>query len=545
MLREWIFLTVLLLAQAALLVHQAWVTGVTVDEPAHVLSASLYWKGNDILRPRDMPPAIKIAAGMMPVVRKLPVPYHKPAWKNLDEWNLAQDLVELLPPARLHRTFFQARLPLILFPLLTCAVIFTWGRALFGFVPAAVAATLFAFEPTALGHGALVKNDHAAALGYLLFWFQAWRYWRDPSTRNVLLLALAMSAAIFAKLSLLILLPAGTLILLLRGARWRVFLAPAVVYLCTLAGSWFDTGPLPAARFAEIAADSRPPAWVHAGAWLFQFIPTPMLMFEGVVSLSQSHAAGNPVYLLGSKYPQGSPWYFLVAWAVKSPEALQILLIAGIAAAFLLARRKELNALPFLLAPPVIYITGASMVSMQLGFRLILPALPFAVLLCAAAFRYLEQHRARFALYALLAWFLSATAWNYCALIGYFNLWAGGRSNGLTYLADSNIDWGQDLRALRHWYDAAKPSGLKLFYFGNDSPASYFADSEITRLAPPWSPGLVKSDRFEPQPGYYAVSANLIPGHMFEDRFRGYFAAFRKMTPVHRAGSSIYIYKVN
>jgi hypothetical protein len=37
--------------------------------------------------------------------------------------------------------------------------------------------------------------------------------------------------------------------------------------------------------------------------------------------------------------------------------------------------------------------------------------------------------------------------------LGYFNELAGGPSGGWRYLVDSNLDWGQDLRALKQWMD--------------------------------------------------------------------------------------------
>jgi hypothetical protein len=83
---EKVCLTLLLAALAAALLYQAWQVGVTVDEPAHLLSAFLYWRGEDTLRPRDMPPLIKMAGGWAPTITGLPLPVDHPSWKERDEW---------------------------------------------------------------------------------------------------------------------------------------------------------------------------------------------------------------------------------------------------------------------------------------------------------------------------------------------------------------------------------------------------------------------------------------------------------------------------
>jgi hypothetical protein len=63
-------------------------------------------------------------------------------------------------------------------------------------------------------------------------------------------------------------------------------------------------------------------------------------------------------------------------------------------------------------------------------------------------------------------------------------------------------------------------------------------------MAPPWSESQAQGLVFQPEPGYYAISANLLPGHAFSPKFKDYFRVFRSMEPVHRAGFSIFIYKI-
>ena len=59
------------------------------------------------------------------------------------------------------------------------------------------------------------------------------------------------------------------------------------------------------------------------------------------------------------------------------------------------------------------------------------------------------------------------------ASISFFNLAAGGPNAGFRYLADSNLDWGQGLIALREYEQKHPEETLRLAYFGSVDPALY------------------------------------------------------------------------
>jgi hypothetical protein len=62
------------------------------------------------------------------------------------------------------------------------------------------------------------------------------------------------------------------------------------------------------------------------------------------------------------------------------------------------------------------------------------------------------RHR-RWVVIALCAWYGGSVLRVHPQYLGYFNELAGGPSGGWRYLVDSNLDWGQDLRALKQWMD--------------------------------------------------------------------------------------------
>src|SRR5205823_15135141 len=62
-------------------------------------------------------------------------------------------------------------------------------------------------------------------------------------------------------------------------------------------------------------------------------------------------------------------------------------------------------------------------------------------------------------------------AWpNYLA---FFNLPSGGARGGIKLLADSNLDWGQDLIALANWRKAHNDKPLYPSYFATPDPEYY------------------------------------------------------------------------
>lgn len=551
---QWVALLFISGALIAALVWQAYHIGITADEPSHLVSASLYWKGKDILLPRDMPPLIKIMAGLAPPTTQIPIPYHKQAWKQRSEWQVGMEVMLNLTKPAIQPLFFQARLPMIVFPLLTTWIVFLWGRALFSPLAGIAAAFLFAFEPTSLAHGALVKNDHAATFGYVLFWFAAWRYWKHPAWFEFTVVVLATALAVMAKLSLLILLLIAPALIVIRewtfGSSRRLVCARPVllllaVYAVMLATSWFDIRVLHVSDFNQLAKRNFP-GWLPMVAAPFRFIPMPFLYWEGVLSLLSSHSDGSPVYLFGRVFPHGTPLYFLIAFALKAPLALQILLLVGLVSLGIAvsSRRVPWRDAAFLLLPLLLYIGCASLVSMQLGFRLILPALPFAALLCVSLFLLCRTWQRTIPFLLLVSAVGVTTARNIDTLIGYYNEWAGSREWATYYLANSNVDWGQDLPALNRWYRQTKPGRIRLFYFGMDNSDRFFTENELERMPTPWNMELIKGNRYQPESGYYAVSVNQLRGQFFPEGYRDYLAAFRAMRPVDYAGASIFIYRV-
>jgi hypothetical protein len=198
----------------------------------------------------------------------------------------------------------------------------------------------------------------------------------------------------------------------------------------------------------------------------------------------------------------------------------------------------------FWLLPGGLYIGLASLCAFQYGVRLILPALPFGLFLCGAGVQALWRRHWHWAP-ALAVALLAVTSLRvYPYGISFFNTWSGGPEAGLHYLTDSNLDWGQDLPRLSAYLRESGVRGIHVGYFGPSFIWSYVDDRQVSVLPLPFTPELIESNPLKVEPGYYAISASLLTGHLWEPQYRDYLKPFRDREPVARIGYSIYLYRI-
>ena len=140
-----------------------------------------------------------------------------------------------------------------------------------------------------------------------------------------------------------------------------------------------------------------------------------------------------------------------------------------------------------------------------------------------------------------MAWYAVSVLHVHPRYLGYFNELAGGPSQGWRYLVDSNVDWGQDLKALKAWTDAHDVKHLKLSYFGTADPVYYRIPCEmLPSKMHPDPPRIVR----DVQAGeLVAVSVTNLHGVYFEGGERRLMHRLRALTPIDRVGYSIFIYR--
>jgi hypothetical protein len=275
-------------------------------------------------------------------------------------------------------------------------------------------------------------------------------------------------------------------------------------------------------------------------------VPLPANYVRGIDMQKRDFEVGLVSYLGGVQRRPGWWYYYLYAAAVKMP--LGTWFLGAIAFALTLRRRRAPGAADELVlwAPALVVL---ALVSSQTGFnrhiRYVLPALPFYIIWASKSGCLIAGPRRAYAACILLAATGSAASSLavYPHSLSYFNEAAGGPA----HLLDSNIDWGQDLLALRRWFDLhPEAAGLKLAYFGPTPPRLAGIDAPM----PPRGPTGRREDidrigDLGPHPGWFAVSVNYLYGYQHSPNDGAYFTYFRLFKPVAMAGYSIYIYHLS
>jgi hypothetical protein len=209
-----------------------------------------------------------------------------------------------------------------------------------------------------------------------------------------------------------------------------------------------------------------------AAARQLRGVPQVHPYLAGFVTTLDHNTIGHPSYLLGKIAMKGRWYYFPVAFAVKTPAATLAFLALAAWACLRRLRRTRVRLISFswyvLAVPLAVYFAFSLASRIDIGVRHLLPLCGFLFILCGAASPLRRKTLAILVLGLIVESF--AIYPNYLA---FFNVFAGGPSNGPKFLTDSNIDWGQGLKALKSWMTRHDVPRVDFAYFGSADPKYY------------------------------------------------------------------------
>jgi hypothetical protein len=209
--------------------------------------------------------------------------------------------------------------------------------------------------------------------------------------------------------------------------------------------------------------------------WAIYFFPKdPLFYWKGIQAVNRDRGVQPYFYLMGTLKPGGWKSYLLVAWLVKTPIPSLLLTVAAVVMWFKGWRATWLDE-AFLMVPAAGYFLFYSLFADNIGVRYLIPCFPFLCIFTGRLVQGLYSagrlHKLFFC--ALLAWNLSEYAAIAPDHLSYFNQIAGGAENGMEWLSDSNVDWGQGLIQLRRFIEEQKIADYAYFYFGTADPEYY------------------------------------------------------------------------
>ncbi|MAT96466.1 MAG: hypothetical protein CL608_04925 [Anaerolineaceae bacterium] len=483
--------------------------------------------------------------------------FHRPS--ELFLWEIGNDVAHVM---------FLARLPTIWLGLLLVALVGRWAWELTQRSWAALLAmVLAAFDPNLLANGRLATTDFGLTFFAFLAGFLLWRFGKRPSWPRAIWAGVGFGLLQNTKFTAGLFVPLFALVLLLFVVSWYrqstlkpplfswnsplvilVVAFPLAAFLTLWAAYGFQVGTLP---------DGLPTMPQLAG------LTVPLSHhLEQLLDIGGRLQKSTPAFLMGSYSDSGWWYYFPVAFVLKTPLPTLILLLGTGGGLLWLGVRQWLAgrrlSLAALLIPPLGYFGFALTTDINLGYRHLLPVLPFFFVLIAVVLFWLSgetavstsslwalwQRYQQIALVGLVGWLAVIAFWLHPHYLAFFNVFAGGPDGGWRYLVDSNLDWGQDLGGLKNWMDENGVEQVWLSYFGEGRPSYYNInhiglDSFPPRLMNPQARPFYPLD---PAPGIYAISATTLQGVHFADHDT--FVWFRHKEPLDKVGYSIFLYEV-
>jgi hypothetical protein len=546
----------------------------TWDEADHTYAGYMQWKHGDFGLNAEHPPLVKFLATMPLLAMDLTEPPLLDQPYRLQEVRGGKAFVFQNDA---NAILFRVRMAAMVLTLLLAVLVFLAAQEMFGAGAGLIALALIAFDPTLIGHSALVTTDAGQAC--FMFWavYAFYRYMKAPAVWRLIAVGLITGLALASKHSAVLLFP---MLLLLCGTEliWRYKfpessqsslttpsaesfkalarrLAIAFAAVCALSiavlWSWYgfrfaareDSLPLNPSMAAQL---HRVPSHFQAGViGLFaklHLLPESYLYGFAHV-LFESRAFHS--YALGTIYPHPVWFYFPVAMLIKSTLTFLILLAIAIWAVGTERFRAHREIL-YLAIPAAVYMLFAMAGGMNIGVRHVLPIYVFlSVAIAGAAWALIQQNRRwLYAVVVLLLFQAVSVLHAFPAYVSYANEAFGGPANVHTYLSDSSSDWGQQLKDVKKYLDA---HGIKDCWF------AYFGEgvADYSYYGIPCKP-LITADSlyFDPPhdvppeiDGPVLMSAGVLSGFEFGPGALNPYEQFKDLDPVASIDYGVFVYE--
>lgn len=521
--RRWRILALigLLTVMAALQITSMRQEVQTIDEGVHLSAGVSYWQKRDFRLNEEHPPLLKLFAALPVLVTRPHVNYNSQSWADGNQWAFAREFL-YLSGNDADQLLFLGRLPMVVLSLCLGFMLYLWGRKLAGDWAGLAALGWYAFDPNFLAHSRYITTDVGVTLGYALTLYVLVRLLERWTWKRMLVFALVFGLAQMTKFSAALLLPVSVL----TAAAWTGWSVPrhrtrfavkrglhvlglAVAGLLLVAFATY-MGQVKAGRedpwiqsllreriavLAEGRLDQQPEITQRLIAW-----SNPHAAFHPLYTLAHDMAIpawsyvkgfaivvnhdywGHLAYLNGQYSNFGWWWYFPFALLIKTPFATLIAFTLALVAIARAVKQSQLHLHPAYLVvagTSLLYLLWSMTSNINLGIRHVLPVY-LGVLLTIGVFGAQVIARSKrqllWVLGAASVLYLLSSVLAYPTYTSYFSELVGGSLNGPRYLVDSNNDWGQDVKRLKHFLAAQGIPFVCMSYFGQANLSYYGID---------------------------------------------------------------------
>jgi 4-amino-4-deoxy-L-arabinose transferase-like glycosyltransferase len=538
------------------------------DEGDHIFAGYESWKKADFGLNPEHPPFVKELATLPLLVMNLHTPSPKglPFFKDeayFDGRDLIYDNGGLEVA---NKIIFRARMAAACLSVLLGVLVYLAAFEIFGPVAALFSLALIVFEPNLIAHGAYVTTDMGITCFMFATIYALYRYGDHASWSRLLALGLATGLALASKHSAVLLLPlaltlASFELLLPEGGRSRIAIARVyamaflgatavgVTVLWAVYGFRFSAHPNGISMAPTLAEYIKPLPGFEPRIYLLlaklHLLPESYIYGLGDIRLLSVPGMSFPTYIFGQVHAHGVPYYFPAAFLIKSTIGFMLLLVITIFAIVsrrLTGRRR----IAFWTIPPAVYLLIALGTGLNIGARHILPMYPFLTVLIGGAVVAMAQVR-RAWLYAalvLLGAHIVSSARSYPLYLAYSNEVWGGPSQTHRYLTDSNVDWGQQLFAVKAYLDRNQIKDCWFGYFVQPF-IDYRSYGIPCRQLPTASSMWTKQQVDTPASisGTVLISTSTLTGYEFGSVVLSPFQPFQHEAPVATIDEGVNVYQ--
>lgn len=462
---------------------------LTWDEGNHIYAGYMSWMHKDFGLNPEHPPLVKSVATLPLLGMHLKMPplldrrYETEAFLGGKDFLFKNDA---------NTMAYRARMAAMPFTLLLATLVFLMAREFFGTSAGFLALGLIAFDPTVLGHGAVVTTDSAQSCFMLATVYAFYRYSKSPTVWRLVAVGVAGGLAFASKHSTILLVPMIGLLAVLELVRrpeagradagtplgkraLRTAGALAAMSVIAVGILWSFYGFRYAARAEgrrlspslEVQIQGIPSktqaAIVREVAQLHLLPEAYLFGLSDVLAKS----VGYHSFLFGKSYPTGLWYYFPVGMLIKS--TLTFLILSGVLVWAVATRRfYKWREILYLTIPPAVYMAFSIAGGMNIGIRHMLPVyVCMFVLIGGAVWGVVQNNRkALYVVIALLVFQAVSVSRVYAAYVSYANEAVGGPIMVHEYMTDSSSDWAQQMKSVSRYLSARGIKNCWFAYFG-------------------------------------------------------------------------------
>ncbi len=564
------FLSAVLVAELALSITQQ---SQTWNEAYHLLAGYRYWQCSDFGINAEHPPLVKLLASIPLFSLQIKIPLLPQGTSKQEAYQAARKFFYANDG---YAMLFRARLAAACLTLLLALLVFEATSQMFGSGPAFLALGLAVFEPNILANGALVTTDLGLTCCLFAAVYAFYRYVQQPSLLTLSETGLTVGLVLSAKHSGILVFPTFVLLASIevliagrlhpkpgtqpkadsyRRVRHVLRLASALLAIAAIAvlTLWAfyafrfqarPAGKLMTPTLAEYVRRVKNPLVASAIVRLEHWHLLPESYLYGLADVLIVSAGPRPTFLLGMLYPHGRWFYFPAAFLIKSTLGFMALLLLTLAPKALF-RAKARREILYVTIPPALYFAFSMTSDLNIGIRHILPVYPFLLVLAAVgAWTLMEQNRRwAYVVAALMAVHVVSSLRSFPHYLAYSNEAWGGPAKTYRLLTDSNVDWGQSLKAAKRYLDRHQITDCWLAYFGSADPEQEGIPCKL--LPDPFASLVGKPVEVVPEiyEGTVLVSATQMAGVYWGPAELNPFEPFLKTPPADNIGGSILVFR--